>query len=1603
MDGEAVRGAGNGVVFGSTCGLSPIPQPRRLDVRKITVGDCALFKPPQDSPPFIGIIRSLASDKDNNLKLEVNWLYRPGEVKLGKDVAVEAAPNEVFYSFHRDEISAASLLHLCKVAFLPKGVVLPAGVSSFVCRRVYDITNKRFWWLTDRDYTNDRQDEVNQLLNKTRLELYSSAQQQQGVRSPKPMSGPTSTSQMKHSPETMQTSTGSFPSQSKGRKRERSDQGSEPVKRERVSRSDDGDVGQLKADSVLKSEIAKITERGGLVNFEGVERLIQLMQPENTEKKLDWPSRSLLAGVIAATDRFDCLSRFVQLKGLVVLDEWLQEIHKSKIGDSSSPKDSDKSVEEFLLVLLRALDKLPVNLNALQTCNIGKSVNHLRSNRNSEIQKKARSLVDTWKKRVEAEMNITDAKSGSGQAVPWNARSRPEVSHGGNRQAGGSSDVVLRSSVTQISSSKSASIKLVQPESNGKPSAASPAPSKTSLPASPTANFKDGQPRTSVTGANPEIPQAAARDDRSSSSSQSHTNSQCSSEHGKNFAPSGKEDARSSTAGSTSACKVTGSASRQRRSPNDLHGASASVVQREGISSRNSTKISAPEKSSPSPLTSQKTNDTPAAEGNNHKLIVKIPNRGRSPAQSVVGGSMDDPTCTSSRVSSPVHSEKNEQFGQAVKDNVDAFRTAVGSEINTESWQSNDLKDVVSDEGDGSPAVVTDSDRRQTVDDSAKRGDIKPRKSLQPSFSPMNALMESCAKYSGASGNALAIDDVGMNLLASVAAGESGMATPSGSPPNMAEEPCTDYNGTAQVNEDDPSSHSSTSGKDFTPNEESCLKSNGKANDSIGPSAEPTTGGEELKGRKTSKDEILNTASTRQNMDNGCKDLLSLKEDTLKTTAEVSSSRFDDEKKFVHQLVNSNALGGHTASEVVVSYPESAVNHEDAGLMPGANKTSLPENNMKTGDENARFHADRERTVTHDQENGTSVTLKSPDEWWPNTGLVATERKITSSVENQSSKVAFVNGFGRQSFQKESNVIVETESPAKTLGPKSEAVEGTVLDQRMPSGAASASSDSSDADGKLGFDLNEGLNVDDGKWAEPVSAPPGFSQSIFLGSLPAFSVPSTSVALPASVTVAAAAKGSFFPPEDLMRNKGELGWKGSAATSAFRPAEPRKASEPALGTGGVPVSSAPSSKPARAPLEFDLNVADDMVLEDMGCQVPTPGKSDAKSSSSFFSSGQAGTASVPRSGGLDLDLNTMDEAPELGLQSNIHRYEAPLQPARPALSSGFTHSDASSRRNFDLNGPGVDESVAEPSLHNQARANFPMQLPLRINNADMISLSSWYPPGNSYSAVPIPSLMTDRGDQPFPVVGANGIPQRISSGPTGNTPFNMDAYRGPVLSSSTAMPFPSTPFQYPVFPFGTTFPLASSTFSGGSAAYMDMSSGGRLCIAAVPSQLMGSGGAVPSQYPRPYMVSLPDVGNGVVDSSWKFGRQGLDLNAGPGVPPDVEGRDETTPTLSRQVLSSNSMGLSEEQARMFHVVGGVLRRKEPDSGWDGDRVVEDWLMVTSCDKLLAGGGEQAMMGTGARTCKPLKLKLFCISVPDEFLVYLTNGGGGGVVSELMHL
>ncbi|GAV90844.1 Med26 domain-containing protein [Cephalotus follicularis] len=1513
------------------------------DGRKISVGDCALFKPPQDSPPFIGIIRWLTTGKENKLKL---------------------------------------------------------GFCSFLCRRVYDITNKCLWWLTDQDYINERQEEVDELLQKTRIEMQATVQQ--GGRSPKPTNGPASTSQLKPCSDCVQHSASSFPSQVKGKKRERGDQGSEPVKRERSTKMDEGDSGHSRPESIQKSEIPKITEKGGLVDSEGVEKLVQLMLLERNGKKIDLISRSMLTGVIAATDRLDCLSRFVQLGGLPVFDEWLQEVHKGKIGDSSAPKDSDKSIEDFLLILLRALDKLPVNLHALQMCNIGKSVNHLRTHKNLEIQKKARSLVDTWKKRVEAEM---DAKSGLSQAVNWPARSRlPEVSHVGSRHSGGSSEVAIKSSVTQLSASKIASVKLAPGESTNKSVSPSLGTVKSApSPAPVTTNLKDGQPRnTAVIGAL-DLPLATAKDERSSSSSQSHNNSQsCSSDHAKTGGFSGKEDARRSTAGSMNVNKISGSSSRHRKSVNGFS-------QKESVDGRSSLQRNpASEKLSQSSLTGEKTVDVPVVEANIHKLIVKIPTRGRSPVQSGGGGSFEDPSVMNSRASSPVISEKHDQFDHTIKDKSDAHRASIPSDVNTDSWQSNDFKNLLAgSEGEGSPATVLDEEHCKRGDDGRKMAEVskaasssaghelKSGKLHEASFSSMNALIESCAKYSEANESMSGGDNVGMNLLASVAAGEmsksdvvSSTYSPQGHNP-VVEHSCTGYdsrvkssprddlarepsqsvgpaiderekqgvnvglswaknikgNTTFLHSEEKPAGElcglCNVSSMDLQPTADNCPESNGKLKDIIvaaavhlpsANSVEKTLDGggdKESEDNKTGGEfdvggipDIKQKLSSMSTEDNNplCMEVWT---EGTEGSSSHPSVNINVEKK-------NNIKEGMSSSTQTEQKEPTVVMH--MGFVKGSegdcySKDVFPEKveevkSEKADETGSRSDVDLNEKQKSERESNSLIIIG--DRVVAGKGSVVADLKDEYMEQNLETNE--INGSAT-SRASPVFLVQETEQCVKSRGSKLSGMEADEAEE-CTSTTADASSDAagvSNMDAKVGFDLNEGFDADDGKYGELNNLmAPGCSAAVqFISPLP-FPVSSVSTGLLGSITVTAAAKGAFYPPEDLFRNKGELGWKGSAATSAFRPAEPRKALDIPLGSANLSHHDAIAGKPSRPPLDIDLNVADERIFEDFSPRSIGTGSSLDITNSHLARNELMVSAPARSSGGLDLDLNRVDEPTDMvnHLTSNGRRLDVPFQRVKSS-SGGLLNGEVAVRRDFDLNdGPVVDELSGEPSQFSQhARTSMRFLQPvssLRMNNPEMRNFSSWFSPSNTYSAVKIPSILPDRGEQPYPIVPTGG-PQRMFAPPPGSTPFSPDVYRGSVLSSSPAVPFPSTSFQYPVFPFGTGFPPA--TFSGGSTTYMDSSSGGRLCFPAV--------------HYRPYVVSLPDgSSNGGIENSRKWVRQGLDLNAGPGGP-DIEGRDETSALATRQLSVASSQALAEEQARMFQVPGSVLKRKEPDGGWDG--------------------------------------------------------------------
>ncbi|XP_042049326.1 uncharacterized protein LOC121794974 [Salvia splendens] len=1542
---KAVASAGdNHSPVGSSITTSTTGSSFFKDGRKISIGDCALFNPLNNSPPFIGLIRWLALGKENNLQLGVNRLYRSSELKLGKGLLPDSVPNETFYSFHKEAIPAASLLHPCKVAFLPRGAELPTGTSCFVCRRAYDIGKKCLWWLTDQDYINEQQEEVDKLLYQTKKEMHVTIHP--SGRSPKQATTPTSTSQLKPSSDSGQNSGTSIPSQNKGKKRRRVDHGADPVKRERSSRTDEGDSGLCRKESNLRYEIARITENGGVADVKGVEKLVQLMQSDQTERKIDLVNRIMFARAMASTDKADCLNRFVELRGVLVMDEWLQDIHKGKI-HNGNPKDGDKSAEDFLLILLRALDKLPISLHALQMCNIGRSVNHLRSHKNTDIQRKARTLVDTWKKRVEAEMMSIDTKSA------WSSKSRlPEASHGGSITPSGS-DVAMKSSITQNSAIKPTSVKSSHGETTAK-YVSSPGHVKQ---ASSLASGKESQSRTSVGGT---TDAHQNREDRSSSSNQSHNCGQSS---------SSKENLKSSASGSGTVNKV--SSSTRTRKFSSSSGRSTSGSPKETNSKKNSSahKSIAKQKFY-SALTSERVVARPINEGSSHKLIVKLPNRIRSPAQGANGGSLEVPTVMSSRASSPV--AKHEQHDDPLKGENGLYECNAVADMKT--CQTSDLKDALTgSEGAGSPAVPPDEEQSMTTEDS-KRTIEGPTATLpklvksHSSFSPMNALIESCAKYSEATSSLSREDDVGMNLLASVAAGELSRSDV-GSPANstersipIADEVCNGSEAKSKFSVEDSvackgKQHAGVEGCSWS-NDRSHLSRNASPEVSGDRKCSPSYSSRDVSAGEGTRDFVSSSTDLRSNAD---VKLEAEERPNIKTVAvpislekvreSESGQGNHEEKATTCKEISDIPKCSSGGTDVMVTEEKCGTGYFSTGeCKPMAgDEDSDP---LLEGDciklENERLsRCNFQQKVTaavvkseHRESNeklyqtgwchkpvpelGEAVKVREPDDMYAKSCMSKSEQldvdedvDMSAVKESHSAAVVCSISHDLNNNVEETNVgnqaTLEQISPPQRRCPISVDFEGQKEVKLIRFASASKQQDEADkfastcdgaasciAEGtavpgaKIKFDLNE-FSSEDVKCGDSLNKSSPTLSIVHMNSL---AIPTSSIidGNSASVTIAAAAKGPFVPPENLLRSKVELGWKGSAATSAFRPAEPKRSLEMPLGLTNLSCSDSSTSKHDRIALDFDLNVADERVLEEMA----SSGSALVVGSTTEPASNCANDASdfLPVRGScvLDFDLNRVDETNDIGICSTSSKCDG-----QPSIMHEKPLGGFHVQRDFDLNnGPVADNAGVNQFMGNQlVNGNFTSQPPsagVRMNGPVLSSFSSWFPSGGIYSTVTVPSILPERMEQPFPMFPP-GAPQPIY-GSAGVSPFNPDMYRGSVLSSSPTVPYGTNSFQFPVFPFGTSYPLPSTPFTVGATSYVDSSSGARFFAPPVNSQYLGPIGSFASQFQRPYMVSLPDISNnGGLESNRKWGRQGLDLNAGPGVI-ESEVRDEILPLSS---------------------------------------------------------------------------------------------------------
>ncbi|XP_010434802.1 PREDICTED: hepatoma-derived growth factor-related protein 2 isoform X2 [Camelina sativa] len=145
------------------------------DGNKYDVEDPVLLVPEDKSQkPYVAIIKDITQTKDGSMMILGQWFYRPEEAeKKGGGNWQSSDTRELFYSFHRDEVPAESVMHRCVVYFVPAHKQLPKRKNNpgFIVRKVYDTVEKKLWKLTDKDYEDSKQHEIDLLVQKTMSQL----------------------------------------------------------------------------------------------------------------------------------------------------------------------------------------------------------------------------------------------------------------------------------------------------------------------------------------------------------------------------------------------------------------------------------------------------------------------------------------------------------------------------------------------------------------------------------------------------------------------------------------------------------------------------------------------------------------------------------------------------------------------------------------------------------------------------------------------------------------------------------------------------------------------------------------------------------------------------------------------------------------------------------------------------------------------------------------------------------------------------------------------------------------------------------------------------------------------------------------------------------------------------------------------------------------------------------------------------------------------------------------------------------------------------------------------------------------------------------------
>ncbi|KAK9740014.1 hypothetical protein RND81_03G004600 [Saponaria officinalis] len=389
------------------------------------------------------------------------------------------------------------------------------------------------------------------------------------------------------------------------------------------------------------------------------------------------------------------------------------------------------------------------------------------------------------------------------------------------------------------------------------------------------------------------------------------------------------------------------------------------------------------------------------------------------------------------------------------------------------------------------------------------------------------------------------------------------------------------------------------------------------------------------------------------------------------------------------------------------------------------------------------------------------------------------------------------------------------------------------------------------------------------------------------------------------VSVVSASKAVVAPalPAGPLKFEGSLGWKGSAATSAFRPASPRRTfdSNRAALSGGATSSG---SRQRQDYLNIDLNVA--------GGDLKAVNHMSGKEKQILPLAECSFELSSKQSGRLTFDLNQIEEdgnppaASQWMLGGNFFGSQKSRRSPSPASSSSCVQPLT---RNFDLN-------------DNPSNGNDPSDIhPFLWGSSSNRKANPFVANQESDSAVSI--LGTKVQKSSFPTQ----TPLHFPNGRAGEPSIDINLFRGPLMGSGPSVPYPQSSYGYNGLAMGpsVSFPSAPPIYGSATPVPYVFDTRGH----PFAPHIVGATSAVPpSSYSQPSLL-MNMVGP---THAPNFGSQfypNADLNSGY----RVDSGNNRDPAFFQQLFAPDQFRNSFIPLSSGSTPNGG-KRKEPESGWE---------------------------------------------------------------------